>query len=147
MTESESFVDALLWARVVASEQGADEIRPEHLILGVFRGPSLVSGQENDIETVLGIPSLGQRIAEKIGGGDVRGNTAALQYGDIPLNESSRDVLKRAEECAREKGSQSVSALHILLAVVRSPEFPSALLNAAGLTAAIIERAAGRSMS
>jgi ATP-dependent Clp protease ATP-binding subunit ClpA len=146
MSESESFIDALLWARLVASEQGANEIRPEHLVIGMFRGPSLVSGHENVIEIVLGVPSLGARIAEMIGQGDVHGNSTALQQGDVPLNESARAVLKKAEELAREGGRQSVGALHILLAIIRLNAFPSARLNAAGLTTAIIERALGRNL-
>ena len=137
---SDDLAHALLRARLIAPAYGADELRPEHLLLGLFPENDFI-GDDTALHALLGLPSS---FPEQLRAGLFSSSPSAapkpIVHGDLPLDMHSRAFIEKASALAEERGDPEAGPLHLIKTFIEDDEF-GRILEAAGLTKAAVERA------
>jgi ATP-dependent Clp protease ATP-binding subunit ClpC len=139
---SESAKRVIFFGRYEASRYRSPEIRPEHLLLGLFRGDRRLArkvlGSGGPIKRFLSSSSSIESIRGNI---RVVGRNISTS-ADIPLSEESKQVLEYASEEADRLTDRHIRSKHLLLGLLRENQGLAAqLLNGEGGT---LERARDR---
>lgn len=117
----------VFFAKGEAVELGDDELRPEHILLGLLKD-RVVTAQ------ILGGISVSQIRQNIQAHATVRQHFDASR--DLRISDKALDVFTRAEKAAHEHGAAQVTNLHILVALLDSGEgFVHQLLHSTGITA------------
>jgi len=112
---------AVFFARYEASQFGSEFIAPEHLLLGILRDDKQLIRQ---VLPNVEFESVRLAIEKRAKPSDVRVPVSV----DLPLSEDSKLVLKYGMEEADLLNSRHIGTEHLLLALMRDKEFPSAKL-------------------
>ena len=138
---SNDLVLALLRARVIAPAWGADELRPEHLLLGLFPDDDWLGDDGYSLQVLLSLPSS---FPERLKAGLLNSFPPAapkpIVHGDLPLDTRATALIEQTSAFAKERGDPEAGPLHLMKALIEQNEFCRAL-EAAGLTKAAVERA------
>jgi len=137
---SNDLVLALLGARLIASACGTDELRPEHLLLGLFPGDDLM-GDGHSLQVLLGLPSsFPERLKAGLFNSFPSAAPKPIVHGDLPLSTRATAMIEQASAFAKERGDPEAGPLHLIKVLTEQNEF-CRTLEAAGLTKAAVERA------
>ncbi|OQA91992.1 MAG: Negative regulator of genetic competence ClpC/MecB [Elusimicrobia bacterium ADurb.Bin231] len=109
-------------AQEEAKRLNHDAITPEHLLIGIL---VMEEGVAAGIISNLGISTIKLRMSvEKI----LAVGDNLLQYGELPLTPNARKVLEYAIEEAQKLASGYVGTEHILLGLLRNPQFKTTII-------------------
>jgi hypothetical protein len=109
----------IFFGRYEASNLGTRYIDTEHLLLGLLRDNQALM---REISPNIDYESAREEIIKAI---TPQENKIALSV-DLPLSDASKRVLAYAAEEAERLGMKHIGTEHLLLGLVRDPEFPSA---------------------
>jgi ATP-dependent Clp protease ATP-binding subunit ClpA len=139
---SKALVDALLWARVIAPRYGARELFPEHLLLGMLRGPVQGEDAEQSVSAIFGLSGtfLGD-LSTSIERLAIRGDAYEAQSGDLFLSEKATEVIQRGSSLADKLGHDAIRPLHVLWAILEADATLAEILKVAGIDNAAVELA------
>ena len=121
---------AIFFARYETSQFGAEQIEPDHFLLGLFRQD----------------PVLMKRFLPDTSGESIRDRIqreAPLRQGiststDLPLSHSVKRILAYGAEEAERMGHLHIGTEHLLLGLLREPTSASRILESLGVTMKLI---------
>lgn len=108
------------WARYEVGQSTSTHIEPEHLLLGILRERPNLFPEESEIR---------KEIESQIGH-----RPELSRYGEVPLSDSSKRVLNRAEAEAHIRAHTRVGTEHILFAILQDESPTSRVLLAHSLS-------------
>jgi hypothetical protein len=132
-------LDALFWARVIAAQDGALEIRPQNLLLGLFRGALAENSMEEPIWKLLGLrASVYDELHARLRGS---AELKSIEHGDFPLAGNSQSVIREASNIAQSRADSQIPPLYVLLAFLSDPSLLNDALVRVGITKDLVEHA------
>jgi ATP-dependent Clp protease ATP-binding subunit ClpA len=120
---------AIFYSRSEAGQRGASQIRPVHILLGIFRADPETAGNlfSSPAATLL---SIGKELA-------LTGVAGARipDSADLPLSPDAKEVLSFAAGESDKLGHQQIGTAHLLLGMIKeSQSFAGQILSQQGIT-------------
>ena len=130
----------LIWARLIAGDEGRRAIGPREMLLGMFRENLMAEeADESSLQSLLLLsPSfledLELRLEQKKQIPMINGSPS----GDLPLSSDGVEIISKAQVIADQVGSSEVTPIHVLAAILEGDGPLRAHLEQLGLTVSVV---------
>jgi hypothetical protein len=139
---SPAFANMLFWARILAAEDGVHAIRPQDLLIGMFRDNLLAEDNRRSLVSLLELtPAFRDALELRIRRSRQPAPAELPLMGDLPLSSDSADMVNEAVYVAESRTSKALVPLHLLLVIIRRDASLAAHIHQLGLSLDRVERA------